>query len=69
MDTKIYTPKERVEIERKELIEKLDKLKVFLTTEKFKSLNQEQQALLTNQSKIMTEYVDCLENRLAIWGD
>ncbi len=59
--------KARVEIELKELSERLDKLNAFYMTDNFKGLKAEQQELLTEQIMVMTRYKEILTKRLANW--
>lgn len=61
--------KERVENELNELEEKLAKLTVFLHSEKFNSMTNDNQDLLTIQAYIMSQYVDILKARLCNWID
>ena len=63
------TAKERVELELKELEERLDKLKTFVLSESFSKLSTVQQVLLTSQVSIMTSYANCLHRRLEFWED
>ncbi len=59
--------RERVEVERLELIKKMDNLNSMLHSKKFKTLSQIQQQLLSEQFVIMTQYDDVLARRLANW--
>lgn len=61
------TAKERVELELKELEERLNKLKTFVLSETFSKLSTTQQMLLMSQIDIMTSYVNCLHRRLKFW--
>lgn len=63
------TAKERVELELKELEERLGKLKMFVLTERFLKLSTMQQTLLMLQINIMTSYANCLHCRLKLWED
>lgn len=56
--------KDRVLLEKKELDEKLDKLKSFLHSEKALSLNVEDQMLLSQQAVFMQSYTDVLRDRI-----
>ena len=63
------TAKERVELELKELEERLGKLKTFVLSEPFSKLPTVQQMLLMSQIDIMTSYANCLYRRLKFWED
>lgn len=63
------TTKERVELELKELEERLGKLKAFVLMKAFENLSNVQQMLLMSQIDIMTSYVNCLHRRLKFWED
>lgn len=64
------TAKERVELELKELEERLGKLKTFFVlSEMFSKLSTTQQMLLMSQINIMTSYANCLHRRLKFWED
>lgn len=56
--------KERVELEKKELDEKIEKLEKFINGEGFLKINQKQKTLLKNQLQTMTVYSTILELRL-----
>jgi len=56
--------KTRLEAERVELQEKLQKLNEFLGTEKCDGIAPDQKTLLIIQSKAMDTYLQCLEARL-----
>lgn len=56
--------KERVELEKKELDDKIDKLQKFISGEGFTKIEQIQQELLRKQLKAMLEYSTILKNRL-----
>ena len=56
--------KTRLEAERVELQEKLQKLNEFLETEKCEGIDPDQKTLLIIQSKAMDTYLQCLEARL-----
>lgn len=58
------TAKERVELELKELEERLGKLKTFVLSEIFSNLSSVQQMLLMSQIDIMMSYANCLHRRL-----
>ena len=68
-ETKQTTAKERVEIELKELQEKLKKLENFIENEKFDKLPEQQKNLLNKQAKAMNTYAAILVSRLIIWED
>ena len=63
------TAKERVELELKELEERLGKLKTFVLSEIFSNLSSVQQMLLMSQIDIMMSYANCLHRRLKFWED
>jgi len=63
------TAKERVEIELKELDEKLTKLDSFVGTEMFKKLSEQQKRLLQIQACAMATYSNILVTRLELWED
>lgn len=63
------TAKERVELEFKELEERLGKLKMFVLSEPFSKLSTVQQMLLMSQIDIMMSYANCLHRRLKFWED
>jgi hypothetical protein len=56
---------ERVLEERTQLNDRLLKLDSFLYTEKFNCLSMDDQDLLVQQQRIMTEYLDVLDQRIA----
>ena len=56
--------KTRLETEKVELEEKLDKLDAFLVSEKVNSVDDVQKALLQVQSTAMNTYLQCLKNRI-----
>lgn len=56
--------KQRLEIERAELAEKLSKLSAFNQGEKVKEIDPIQKSLLSIQESAMTTYYKCLEERL-----
>jgi len=58
------TFKERLEIERKELQEKVTKLGQFIGNEKFTTIDSDQQSFLLIQERAMFTYLQCLEARL-----
>lgn len=55
--------------ELKDLSEKIYKLQIFAYTNKFKTLNEEEQRLLLDQEKQMKEYQKILIKRIAILID
>ena len=59
--------KQRVREELDELIVKLNKLIVFMSTDKFTSLTDSMRFEMFEQREIMIRYTDCLIRRLAIW--
>lgn len=59
------TFKERLEVEKKELDEKLGKLKSFMETDNFKTIDKVQQSLLRVQAHAMLTYSQILFERLA----
>lgn len=61
---------ERVEVERNELNEKLQKLTGFINNrEKFTELPKKQQMLLERQERAMKAYLDILDQRLRVATD
>lgn len=56
--------KERLLIEEKDLHDKILKLQVFLTSEKFDTLDELNKALLTIQFSAMETYYQCLIHRI-----
>ena len=62
------TAKERVEVERKELAERLEKLKNFLKSGVDK-LPIKQYTLLVRQEAVMESYLSILDRRLEIWDE
>lgn len=58
--------KQRVQDELNELVERKDKLAVFLTKDKPSDIDVEQWVLLHRQLHIMVKYVEVLEQRLAL---
>ena len=61
---------ERVVNEKKELDEKLDKLKAFIETSSvFKSLPDDERRRLELQFDVMTEYSSILSQRIAAFTD
>ena len=56
--------KTRLETEKVELEEKLDKLNAFLVSEKVNSVDDVQQALLQVQATAMNTYLQCLKERI-----
>lgn len=62
--------KERVEIELKELNEKIDKLDTFIKTNRvWQTLSMQMQSLMLMQLDVMKQYSTLLTQRLAIWAD
>lgn len=61
--------KNRLMSELKDLSEKMYKLQIFTYTNKFKTLNEEEQRLLLEQEKQMKEYQKILIKRIAILID
>ena len=59
--------KQRVVEELTDLTEKLNKLIVFMTTEKYRNLTSQMRFEMREQRDVMLRYVDCLTRRLAIW--
>lgn len=59
---------QRVVTEKAELDEKLEKLKAFVTGEKFASVPEAEQARLVLQHNIMNAYSLVLEMRIAAFG-
>lgn len=57
--------KARLEVEQKELDEKLTKLNAFNQSEKVKELSPKQQSYLLIQAGAMYTYNECLKARLA----
>lgn len=56
--------KTRLETEKSELEEKLNKLDAFLMSEKVSSIEDVQKALLQVQSTAMNTYLQCLKERI-----
>jgi hypothetical protein len=56
--------KTRLETEKTELEEKLDKLDAFLLSEKVKDVDDAQKALLQVQATAMNTYLQCLKERI-----
>jgi len=56
--------KTRLETEKVELEEKLNKLDVFLVSEKVKDIADVQKALLQVQATAMNTYLKCLKERI-----
>jgi len=56
--------KTRLEIEKSELEEKLNKLDAFLMSEKVNSVDDVQKALLQVQAIAMNTYLQCLKERI-----
>ena len=60
------TPLDRMIIEYDELKQKIDKLDVFLDSEKFKTLDEKVKGLLSSQYHIMTAYSIVLSERMRL---
>ena len=60
------TPLDRMVIEYDELKQKIDKLDVFLDSEKFKTLDEKVKGLLSSQYHIMTAYSIVLSERMRL---
>ena len=60
------TPLDRMIIEYDELKQKIDKLDVFLDSEKFKTLDEKVKGLLSSQYRIMTAYSIVLSERMRL---
>lgn len=56
--------KKRLETEKRELSEKLDKLRLFIASEKFNEIDPVQMTLLNIQIKAMETYSQCLLERI-----
>jgi len=54
----------RLETEKVELEEKLDKLDAFLVSEKVKEIDDVQKSLLQVQATAMNTYLQCLKERI-----
>lgn len=64
------TAKERVEFEKAELEERLDKLNAFINDkERFGELNEWQRVAMVNQSMAMCVYLNMLVLRIRHWED
>lgn len=66
---KIVTAKDRVEEERMQLAERLDKLIAFLGSEKRSEISGKQYNLLLMQRNVMEQYLMILSSRLVNWGE
>lgn len=55
---------ERLVVERDELVEKMEKLTLFLKSDIFMNMNDYSRDLLMEQYRIMISYVDCLNRRI-----
>ena len=55
---------ERLVAERDELVEKMEKLTLFLKSDIFMKMNDYSRDLLMEQYRIMISYVDCLNRRI-----
>lgn len=61
---------ERVVVEKRELDEKLDKLKLFIETNSiFKTLPEDEQHRLNRQFDVMAEYSNILAQRIAVFQE
>ena len=60
------TPLDRMIIEYDELKQKIDKLDVFLDSEKFKTLDEKVKGLLSSQYRIMIAYAIVLSERMRL---
>lgn len=58
--------KTRLVEEMQQLVEKLEKLKNFIESDKFKMLSPVNQSLLKIQCAAMTTYLECLSTRIDI---
>jgi len=58
------TFKERLTAEKAELSEKMEKLRAFIASEKFKEIDPVQMTLLNIQVKAMETYSQCLLERI-----
>lgn len=69
-ENKELTAKERVQVELKELNEKIVKLSAFLYSEKAiaEDLSYEMRRAMRDQLRCMSDYAIALQHRLAIWG-
>ena len=56
----------RLQNEREELSDKIDKLHVFIKSENYKNIDIEQQALLPIQLKVMQSYDEILRTRIEL---
>lgn len=63
------TPKQRVEIERDELEDKMNNLSRFIDSDEYDGLSKLQQILLKDQLRIMDLYKTVLKQRLENWED
>lgn len=74
MTTRQLTPAEllphqqRVVDELGQLIDKIEKLREFISSEKFRGLNALDRNLLQEQFEVMEAYADILNQRIACWG-
>ena len=59
------TPLDRLIIEHQELMDKINKLEKFLSSEGFDSLNYKMRTLLDKQYQVMTEYSLILKERIS----
>lgn len=60
------TFKDRLVIEQEELNEKINKLTAFMESEQFESLSVDMKAEMQCQRDAMSDYLDCLSNRLEL---
>jgi hypothetical protein len=59
---------QRVVVEFKVLCTRVESLRAFMHTEKFKKLNVIEQSLLRTQIQAMNDYASALDDRLNLWG-
>lgn len=62
------TPRERVVIEQKELLQRLESLKNFIDSGKVQNLKVNEQKLLKKQYRVMKKYYSILRARLTMWS-
>ena len=65
----VETWKDRLIIERDELLVKVTKLRDFINSKTFNHVSDKQEYLLREQLHHMQCYLDILDNRLAKWGN
>lgn len=58
--------KERLKVEREELDSKIIKLGQFINNDKFKTLDDENRALLLLQHYMMNQYLEVLDKRISL---